>query len=92
MIRILPRQRRKVGLDSFSLHAIQRRRLSQQHGERPEIRDEVVNGQKQDVLLLCPSKDAQAQQRPLFQIKGLLGLFNQPFAQPCFAQAEASCS
>src|SRR6201992_981979 len=75
IVSILTPQRLKRRRPSLLQCFVERRHFPDQHSHRPSVRDYVMHGQEQYVLLLGEAQEACATERPLREIERPLRLF-----------------
>ncbi len=78
-----PRRRRDLGR-AAAQRPVGRVQIALEHRQRPEVGDDVMHGDEQDVFLRAAAEDRQAQQRILLQVERAPGLLVQPLAQLVF--------
>ena len=76
------RELRRPGAGRF---AVQQRQLANQNGERPEVGDDVVNGQEEHRPAGAAHQQSGAKERPALQVEGAPGFFGQTSPQRLLA-------
>ena len=81
---LLGRSRQRRG-PAGALGRVERLHLLDHQDQRPEIADDVVDTQQEDVIVRGAPEEVHAHERPALQVKRAVGLFLQPLAQRLLA-------